>query len=81
MQNGGKTIAVYESKDTNAFNECYRLVVESKRADVMCPADYSKGSQLYLALFKMVENISDKITKNLTDLKNQGAIQSPKHIN
>ena len=81
MQNGGKTIAVYESKDTNAFNECYRLVVESKRADVMCPADYSKGSQLYLALFKMVENISDKITENLTDLKNQGVIQSPKHIN
>ena len=47
----------------------------------MCPADYSKGSQLYLALFKMVENISDKITENLKELKNQGAIQSPKHIN
>ena len=81
MQNGGKTIAVYESKDTKAFNECYRLVVESKRADVMCPADYSKGSQLYLALFKMAENISDNITKNLNELKNQGTIQSPKHIN
>ena len=47
----------------------------------MCPADYSKGSQLYLALFKMAENISDNITKNLNELKNQGTIQSPKHIN
>jgi hypothetical protein len=81
MQNGGKALAVYEPEDKKAFDECYRLVVESKRADVMCPADYSIGSQLHLALSKMIENISENISNDIEFAKTQGLIESPKHLN
>ena len=81
MQNGGQSVAVYEPKDKKAFDECYRLVVESKRADVMCPADYSDGSQLHLALSKMVEKISDNIKSDLEQAKTKGLIKSPEHLN
>ncbi len=81
MQNGGQSVAVYEPKDKKAFDECYRLVVESKRADVMCPADYSDGSQLHLALSKMVEKISNNINSDLEQAKSKGLIKSPEHLN
>ena len=81
MQNDGQSVAVYEPKDKKAFDECYRLVVESKRADVMCPADYSEDSQLYLSLSKMVEKISENITSDIENSKSKGLIKSPEHLN
>tara|TARA_Y100001970_G_scaffold141265_1_gene173900 strand:+ start:1827 stop:2729 length:903 start_codon:yes stop_codon:yes gene_type:complete len=81
MQNGGQSVAVYEPKDKKAFDECYRLVVESKRADVMCPADYSEDSQLYLSLSKMIEKISDNINSDIENSKSKGLIKSPEHLN
>ena len=61
QQNGGRTIAVYNPGDQNAFDRCYRLVVEQKRADLMCSADYNKSGQLYLALTGMVRYITEQI--------------------
>jgi hypothetical protein len=47
----------------------------------MCPADYSDGSQLHLALSKMVEKISDNIKSDLEQAKTKGLIKSPEHLN
>ena len=61
QQNGGRTIAVYNPGNQDAIDRCYRLVVEQKRADLMCSADYKKNGQLYLALTGMVRSISEQI--------------------
>lgn len=78
-KSGGRTIAVYKPRDQDAFDKCYELVVEADRTDLMCPADYTTGSHLHLALVHMVRGVANGIASRLNQAARDGVIPAPRH--
>ena len=59
-QNGGKTYAVYKPGDNREFRQVYELQ-QQRRVQAIGPADYREGSQTYMWLSTVVNEIGERI--------------------
>lgn len=78
-RNGGQSIAVYNPDDPSgkSFRKCYQLCAHAGRVKHIAPADYRKGSHLWLILSQMVREIADRILKRRAEESENGRVAAP----
>lgn len=78
---GGHAIAVYNPDDESesSFRKCFQLNVSSDRVRHIAPANYQKGSHLWLLLKHMVRGVADRILQDRSELRTRGIVTTPTH--
>jgi hypothetical protein len=78
-RNGGQAIAVYNPEDTSgkSFRKCYQLCAHAGRVKHIAPADYRKGSHLWLLLSEMVREVADRILRHRIEESENGRVAAP----
>lgn len=78
-RNGGQAIAVYNPDDPSgkSFRKCYQLCAHAGRVKHIAPADYRKGSHLWLLLSQMVREVADRILKRREEESENGRVAAP----
>lgn len=79
-RNGGHAIAVYNPDDTSgrSFAKCFQLSTHAGRVKHIAPADYRKGSHLWLLLQEMVREIADRILQRRIEERDSTTVAAPK---
>ena len=78
-RNGGQAIAVYNPEDASgkSFRKCYQLCAHAGRVKHIAPADYRKGSHLWLLLSEMVREVADRILRHRIEESENGRVAAP----
>lgn len=78
-RNGGKAIAVYNPEDQSgkSFRKCYQLCAHAGRVKHIAPADYRRGSHLWLLLSEMVREIADRMLRQRLEESENGRVAAP----
>lgn len=78
-RNGGQAIAVYNPDDASgkSFRKCYQLCAHAGRVKHIAPADYRKGSHLWLLLSEMVREVADRILRQRLEESENGRVAAP----
>ena len=78
-RNGGQAIAVYNPEDASgkSFRKCYQLCAHAGRVKHIAPADYRKGSHLWLLLSEMVREVADRILRQRLEESENGRVAAP----
>ena len=78
-RNGGQAIAVYNPEDASgrSFRKCFQLSTHAGRVKHIAPADYRKGSHLWLLLSEMVRETADRILRNREIESENGRVAAP----
>ena len=78
-RNGGQAIAVYNPEDASgkSFRKCYQLCAHAGRVKHIAPADYRKGSHLWLLLSEMVREVADRILRQRLEESEHGRVAAP----
>lgn len=69
-QQGGKSIAVYKPRDKKKKQSAERLV-QDKRVNFACAADYSKGGDIYNIVEAIIRQIKSNYDFSQMEIKNQ----------
>jgi len=79
-RNGGHAIAVYNPDDASgrSFRKCFQLSTHAGRVKHIAPADYRKGSHLWLLLQEMVSEIADRILQRRIEERDSSTVAAPK---
>jgi hypothetical protein len=79
-RNGGHAIAVYNPEDASgrSFRKCFQLSTHAGRVKHIAPADYRKGSHLWLLLQEMVSEIADRILQRRIEERDSSTVAAPK---
>lgn len=79
-RNGGHAIAVYNPEDASgrSFRKCFQLSTHAGRVKHIAPADYRKGSHLWLLLQEMVSEIADRILRRRVEERDNSTVAAPK---
>jgi hypothetical protein len=78
-RNGGQAIAVYNPEDQSgkSFRKCYQLCAHAGRVKHIAPADYRRGSHLWLLLSEMVREIADRMLRQRLEESENGRVAAP----
>ena len=78
-RNGGQAIAVYNPEDESgkSFRKCFQLCTHAGRVKHIAPADYRKGSHLWLLLSEMVREVADRILRQRAEESENGRVAAP----
>jgi hypothetical protein len=78
-RNGGQAIAVYNPEDQSgkSFRKCFQLCTHAGRVKHIAPADYRKGSHLWLLLSEMVREVADRILRQRAEESENGRVAAP----
>jgi hypothetical protein len=78
-RNGGQAIAVYNPEDSTgkSFRKCFQLSTHAGRVKHIAPADYRKGSHLWLLLSEMVREMADRILRQRMEESENGRVAAP----
>jgi hypothetical protein len=78
-RNGGQAIAVYNPNDESgkSFRKCYQLCTHAGRVKHIAPADYRKGSHLWLLMSEMVREVADRILRQRFEESENGRVAAP----
>lgn len=78
-KNGGNAVAVYNPDDEtgSSFRKCFRLSEDAGRVKHIAPADYRRGSHLWLLLTEMVRGIADRILRDRREEVDQNTVSAP----
>lgn len=78
-RNGGQAIAVYNPDDPSgkSFRKCFQLCTHAGRVKHIAPADYRKGSHLWLLLSEMVTEVADRILRQRFEESENGRVAAP----
>ncbi|MFM2171492.1 MAG: hypothetical protein RI957_1721 [Verrucomicrobiota bacterium] len=78
-RNGGQAIAVYNPEDASgkSFRKCFQLCTHAGRVKHIAPADYRKGSHLWLLLSEMVREMADRILRQRLEESENGRVAAP----
>ena len=78
-RNGGQAIAVYNPEDESgkSFRKCFQLCTHAGRVKHIAPADYRKGSHLWLLLSEMVREVADHILRQRAEESENGRVAAP----
>ena len=78
-RNGGQGIAVYNPNDPSgkSFRKCFQLSTHAGRVKHIAPADYRKGSHLWLLLQEMVTETADRILRRRTEERENATVAAP----
>lgn len=78
---GGHAIAVYNPDDSSeaSFHKSFQLNVSSDRVRHIAPADYRKGSHLWLLLKHMVRDIAGRMLRQRTNERSRSIVATPVH--
>ena len=79
-RNGGQGIAVYNPNDPSgkSFRKCFQLSTHAGRVKHIAPADYRKGSHLWLLLQEMVTETADRILRRRSEELDNSTVAAPK---
>ncbi len=79
-RNGGQCIAVYNPNDPSgkSFRKCFQLSTHAGRVKHIAPADYRKGSHLWLLLQEMVTETADRILRRRSEELDNSTVAAPK---
>lgn len=79
-RNGGQSIAVYNPQDPSgrSFRKCFQLCTHANRVKHIAPADYRRGSHLWLLLEEMVRETADRILRRRAEEQEQAVVAGPK---
>lgn len=69
-QQGGNSIAVYKPKNQKK-KKCAEKLVQENRVNFACPADYSKGSEIYNIVHAIIKQVKADIDFNKLQKDNQ----------
>lgn len=69
-QQGGNSIAVYKPKNQKK-KKCAEKLVQDKRVNFACPADYSKGSDIYNIVHAIIKQVKADFDFNKLQKDNQ----------
>ncbi len=78
-RNGGQGIAVYNPNDPTgkSFRKCFQLSTHAGRVKHIAPADYRKGSHLWLLLQEMVTETADRILRRRSEERENATVAAP----
>lgn len=78
-KNGGNAIAVYNPEDASgrSFRKCFQLSTHAGRVKHIAPADYRKGSHLWLLLAEMVREMADRILFRRIEERERSTVAAP----
>ncbi len=78
-RNGGQGIAVYNPNDPSgkSFRKCFQLSTHAGRVKHIAPADYRKGSHLWLLLQEMVSETADRILRRRSEELDNATVAAP----
>jgi hypothetical protein len=78
-RNGGHGIAVYNPDDPTgrSFRKCFQLCTHAGRVKHIAPADYRRGSHLWLLLQEMVTEIADRILTRRIEETAKATVAAP----
>jgi hypothetical protein len=78
-RNGGQAIAVYNPDDPSgkSFRKCFQLCTHAGRVKHIAPADYRKGSHLWLLLSEMVTEVANRILRQRFEESENGRVAAP----
>jgi hypothetical protein len=78
-KNGGHGIAVYNPADRTggSFRKCFQLCTHAERVKHIAPADYRRGSHLWLLLEQMVRETADRILERRREERDSGMVSAP----
>ena len=69
-QQGGNSIAVYKPKNKKK-KKCAEKLVQENRVNFACPADYSKGSEIYNIVHTIIKQVKANFDFNKLQIDNQ----------
>jgi hypothetical protein len=78
-KNGGHAIAVYNPTDRTggSFRKCFQLCTHADRVKHIAPADYRRGSHLWLLLEQMVRETADRIVERRREERDSAMVAAP----
>ena len=79
-RNGGQAIAVYNPQDPSgrSFRKCFQLCTHANRVKHIAPADYRRGSHLWLLLEEMLRETADRILRRRAEEQQDATVAGPK---
>ena len=77
--NGGHGIAVYNPDDLSgrSFRKSFQLSTHAGRVKHIAPADYRKGSHLWLLLTEMIHEIADRMLRRRIEERDNATVPAP----